>query len=391
MYESPPPPPPIWPGAAVPPPPPPPPPHRGQGLFAVLLAAFTAIAVIGAGYFGYQLAHDSESGRTGVTATNEVTRSVDIDSDSIAARLDDSIVNITTRLSTGERAAGTGIIVSSDGLVLTNNHVIADSTAISTENEATGEEATARVLGYDVSNDVAVLRINGASGLTTAPIGNAASVRVGDAIVGLGNAGGRGGAPSVAPGVVTALNRTITATDSSGEDAETLTGMIQVDAGIQPGDSGGPLVNARGRVVGINAAASDPRMRFGFPGGNSSEGFAIPIQRALTIADAITSGRGGGTIHVGAHRGLLGIQVRDDSTSDGALVVGVQSGSGADDAGIVAGDLVVGVGTTPIGSATDLTHAMAVTGPGDRVRVTWIDENGDQHRATIVLASGPPA
>lgn len=388
MYESPPPP---WPGAAVPPPPPPPR-HRGQQLFAVLLAAFTAVAVVGAGYFGYELAHDSAtpSGRS-YTATNDVTRSVDIDADAIAGRLDDSIVNITTRLSTGERAAGTGIIVSSDGLVLTNNHVIADSTAITTENEATGRQAGATVLGYDVANDVALLRISGASGLTAAPIGDASTVRVGDAVVGLGNAGGRGGAPSVAPGTVTALDRTITATDASGDDAETLNGMIQVDAGIQPGDSGGPLVNARGQVVGIDAAASDPRIHFGFQGGNSSEGFAIPIQRALTIAHAISSGRGGGTIHVGSHRGLLGVEVRNDTQSDGAFVAGVQSGSGADDAGITAGALIVGVNGTTVGSATDLTHALAATGPGDRVRITWIDENGDQHRSTIRLGSGPPA
>lgn len=385
MYQSPPPPP--WPGASVPPPPPP----RGAGIFAALLAAFTAIAVIGAGYFGYQLAHDPGPAATSVGSTNQVTRSVDIDAEGIASRLDDSIVNITTRLSTGERAAGTGIIISSDGLVLTNNHVIAQSTAISTENEATGHTASAHVLGYDVANDVALIQLEGVSHLTPAPIGDAASVRVGDAVVGLGNAGGQGGAPSIAAGTVTALNRRITATDSSGEDAETLTGMIQVDAGIQPGDSGGPLVNARGQVIGIDAAASDPRIHFGFQGSANGEGFAIPIQRAITIARAITSGRGGGTIHVGAHRGILGVEVRDDRTVDGALVVGVQSGSGADAAGMTDGDVIVSANGTAVGSATDLTHALAASSPGDRVRITWTDDSGAQHTATIRLGSGPPA
>jgi S1-C subfamily serine protease len=390
MYESPSSPPPPWPGPSVPPPPAPP---RGAGIFAVLLAVFTAIAVVGAGYFGYQLAHDPDPGSPSFTSTNQVTRSVDVDAQGIARRLDDSIVNITTRLSTGERAAGTGIIISSNGLVLTNNHVIAQSTQISTENEATGRTASARVLGYDVANDVAVLQLEGVSHLTAAPLGDASSVRVGDAVVGLGNAGGQGGAPSVAPGTVTALNRRITATDASGEDAETLTGMIQVDAAIQPGDSGGPLVNARGQVIGIDAAASDPRIHFGFQGGGSGtgEGFAIPIEHAVTIARAITGGRAGGTIHVGAHRGLLGVQVRDDRTVDGALVVGVQSGSGADDAGMTSGAVIVGVDGTPIGSATDLTHALAASSPGDRVRITWTGDSGDQHRATIRLGSGPPA
>jgi S1-C subfamily serine protease len=359
----------------------------------VLLAVFTAVAVIGAGYFGYQLAHDpSSSGRPNFASTNEVTRSVDIDAQAIAARLDDSIVNITTRLSTGDRAAGTGIIISSTGLVLTNNHVIAQSTAVTTENAATGRTANAHVLGYDIANDVALIQLEGVSHLTPAPIGDASAVRIGDPVVGLGNAGGQGGEPSVAPGTVTALNRRITASDASGEDAETLTGMIQVDAGIQPGDSGGPLANARGEVIGIDAAASDPRIHFGLQGsGGSGEGFAIPIRRALTIARAITSGTGGGTIHIGSHRGILGIQVRNDNTVDGAPVVGVESGSGADAAGIVSGDTIVDVDGTVIGSATDLTHALASSAPGTRVRVTWVDESGGRHRATIRLGSGPPA
>lgn len=321
-----------------------------------------------------------------------------IDANAIAAKLDPSIVNITTTLS-GGRAAGTGIIISSSGLVLTNNHVIADSTSVQVENSADGSTHPGRVLGYDVADDVALVQVQNVSGLTAAPLGNSSSLLVGDAIVALGNAGGKGDTPSVVTGSVTALNQQITASDQNGSNAETLHNLIEIDANIQPGDSGGPLVNTNGQVVGMDAAASSNNGGFGFGGQSTSQGYAIPIQDALAIAKKIASGSSGTNIHIGATRGVLGVEVQADSTTNGqgsssgsgAVVSGVQSNSGAEAAGITQGDVITAVDGKNVESASELTHAMTAYSPKDKVDVTWTDATGSTHHASIQLGSGPPA
>ena len=224
------------------------------------------------------------------------------DPNTIADTLAPSIVNITTSLSSGGSAAGTGIILTSSGVVLTNHHVIADATELQAEDAATGRIYAGTVVGYDPTHDVAVVQLTHASGLAPAPIGTASRLVVGDGVVALGNAGGRGGAPTVATGAVTALDRPITASDQNGSNSERLTHLIQIDASIQPGDSGGPLANADGQVVGMDTAASRTDGGFGFQSPASSAGYAIPIQDALAVAHAITSGQGGAGIHLGATR-----------------------------------------------------------------------------------------
>jgi S1-C subfamily serine protease len=356
-----------------------------------------AIALVIAGIVGYTMGHQDDAVVQRPTdftfQGHDAASPVDIKARRIAARLDDSIVNITTRLSTGGAAAGTGIVISSDGLVLTNNHVIADTEQLRVENSADGSMHSAKVLGYDVTADVALIRIQGVSGLTTAPIGDASALTIGDAVVGLGNAGGNGGEPSVAAGRVTALDQRIVASDNDGS-SETLDGLIQIDAGIQPGDSGGPLADEAGRVVGIDVAASRDDPRFSFSGGSAGEAYAIPIQRAIAVARKITSGTGGDGIHIGATRGVLGIGVEDarlGGSGNGAAVARVQSGSPADEAGIESGSVITSVDGHAVGSASGLTRVMAPYDARDRVRVTWTDESGDTHRATIELESAPPA
>src|SRR4051794_22488341 len=359
------------------PPPPPPPSRPSWGRSAVLLTAALALAI--AGVVGYTMGHRDDAVVQRPTdftfPSNSAPRSIDSASRRIAAKLDDSIVNITTRLSTGGAAAGTGIVISPNGLALTNNHVIADTADLRVENSADGSMHSAKVLGYSVTADVALIKIEGVSGLTPAPIGTASDVSIGDTVVGLGNAGGNGGEPSIAPGRVTALDQRIVASDTDGS-SETLDGLIQVDAGIQPGDSGGPLANAAGRVVGIDVAASRDDPRFSFSGGSAGEAYAIPIQQALNVAQRITSGTGGDGIHIGATRGILGVSVGDNRFSDGsgAEVSRVGSGTPADDAGIGSGDLITGIEGTDVNSASDLTRVMAPYGPDDRVRVTWTDD-----------------
>ena len=213
------------------------------------------------------------------------------------------------------------------------------------------------------------MQIEGVSDLTAASLGDSSSVQVGDAIVALGNAGGKGGDPTVVSGSVTATDQQITASDQDGSNAETLRNLVQIDANIQPGDSGGPLVDADGDVIGMNAAASSGNGGFGFGGQSANEGYAIPIEDALAIAKKIQSGDGGDTIHVGAHAAIIGRQRRVQrhgdpggngdiggtpavSTGNGACVRDVQSGSGADDAGITPGSTIVDVDGNTVTSAT---------------------------------------
>ena len=394
------------PGNLPPGPPPVPGPPPGSSWARMLVALVVVGAIAASGYIGYAVKRAQDSGSTPTVrnatpvapdtgSTANSSGSGGTDASSIASTLDDSIVNITTTLDSGGSAAGTGIIISSSGLVLTNNHVIADTTSIRVENSATGNTSRAVVVGYDTADDVALIKIQNASGLTPAPMEQNRDPSIGDAVVALGNAGGQGGAPAVATGRITDLDQQITASDGDGANPETLSHLIQIDAQIQPGDSGGPLVDANGRVIGMDVAASRTNQRFAqFDAGI---GYAIPINDALAIAHRIDSGNGGGTIHIGATRGLLGVQVTDDSQSgsgsaaDGALVVGVVADSGADAAGIREGDLIVRVNGTSISSPSDLRSVLDPAAPHATVSVTWVDSGGTTHHASVHLSPGPPA
>jgi len=399
---------------------------RRRSLTALAVACFLAFA----GVLGYAIGADNGTSTTnagsvfpsqqqvpsrssnGSSSGNGQNSAIDVNG--IASKVSPSIVNFTSSLDQGE-AAGTGILISSSGLVLTNNHVIASSNQLEAEIGGDGSQHPAKVLGYDIQSDVALVQIEGVSGLDAASLGNSSSVQIGDAIVAMGNAGGKGGAPSVVSGTVTGLDQQITASDQDGSDAETLHGLIQTNANIQPGDSGGPLVDASGNVIGMDAAASTGNGGFGFGGGSQNEGYAIPIEDALAIGKQIEAGNGSDSIHVGAHAGILGVSVQSDTTSNGfgdpfggngdvggnsgqgsgsgngAGVAGVQSGSGADKAGIQQGDTIVGIDGTTITSGSQLTHTMVRYGPGDSVKVQWVDSSGQTHSATIELGSGPPA
>ena len=299
--------------------------------------------------------------------------------DEIAAKVDPSVVNITTTLANGA-AAGTGMVLTASGLVLTNNHVIADATEIRVQVNGTGPIYNATVVGYDITDDVAVIQMQGASNLPPITVGDVSKVAVHDAVVALGNALGKGGTPAIAQGSVTALDQTITAGDPTGP-SQTLTGLIEINAPLVPGDSGGPLVNAAGQVIGMNAAASQQNRR------STSDAFAIPIDKALDIVHQITSGQSSAKVHIGA-RALLGVQVQP---GQGATVAGVQPGSPAESAGLTAGDVIVAVGDSTITSVADVTAALNSYHPGDKVDIGWTDATGQHHTATVQLVEGPPA
>jgi S1-C subfamily serine protease len=282
--------------------------------------------------------------------------------------------------------------------VLTNNHVISGATKIQVEVGVTGKTYTAKVLGYDVEDDVALIKLNNASGMKTISTASASSVSRNDAIVAIGNALGRFGDPAVVEGTVSALHQQVTAGD--GFDQESLSDMIRIAASIQPGDSGGALVNDQGQVIGMNTAADVGSGQFGYQSGTT--GFAIPIHNAITIADEIRDGDTSNGAHIG-DRALLGIVLEDTSSqgpfgsdnggqeTQGAGVADVSSDSPAADAGVEPGSTITALGSKSIRSVDELRTALDTYHPGDDVKITWTDPSGQDHHATVTLVKGPPA
>lgn len=344
------------------------------------------------------------------------------DADSIAKNVDPGLVDINTNLSYQQaQAAGTGMVLTSNGEVLTNNHVINGATKISVTDVGNGKTYDASVVGYDRSHDVAVLQLSGASGLQTVKPGNSANLSVGQGVVGIGNAGGSGGTPSYAGGTITALNQSITASDEGDSTSEKLTGLIQTNADIQPGDSGGPLVNTSGEVIGMDTAASSG-FQFSSPQSSNSQGFAIPINDALSVAKQITSGNASSTVHIGP-TAFLGVEVSSSSSNSsggggggfgglgglgngfgngngssngggsstsGAVIQSVPANTPAANAGLTGGDTITAVDGKTISTPSDLTKIMLQEKPNNTVSVTYTDSSGQSHTVQVQLGSGPP-
>jgi S1-C subfamily serine protease len=306
--------------------------------------------------------------------------------------------------------------------VLTNNHVIDGATSTKVTDIGNGKTYTATVVGYDASHDVAVLQLQGASGLTTASLGDSSTVQAGNSVVALGNAGGKGGTPSVATGTVTALNQSITASDEGSGVSEQLTGLIETNADIQPGDSGGSLVNAYGQVIGMDTAASSSGSQIqGEPGQSGQSGqsaeqaYAIPINEALSIAKQIEAQTTSSDVHIGA-TAFLGVELGSSDSSgsgtgsgsgfgsfpgfsqggsqgntSGVTIAGALSGSPAANAGLGQGDTITAVGGQTVSSAQDVAHALVKYHPGDSISLTWTDQYGQSHTSNLTLTTGPAA
>ncbi|MEO8889136.1 MAG: trypsin-like peptidase domain-containing protein, partial [Jatrophihabitantaceae bacterium] len=269
----------------------------------------------------------------------------------------------------------------SNGEILTNNHVVDGATKITVTVVATGKRYSAKVVGTDPTQDVAVIQLAGASGLPTANYGNSSGVAVGDSVTGVGNAEGAGGTPSSATGKVTALNQPITATDDSGANAESLTGLIETSAQIAPGDSGGPLYNSSGKIIGMDTAAQTS-------GQTTTAAYAITIDHALAVAQQIEAATTStSTIHVGLPS-FLGVSVQD-TNGQGAGVVQVVTGAPAAKGGIVAGDVITKVGGRSITASAQLKPALAAYQPGRSVTIGWTDSSGQSHQASVTLIVGP--
>lgn len=314
-------------------------------------------------------------------ASGSMSRSTETSSASPATSAQSvGIVVIDTVLKyEGAQAAGTGIVLTSSGEILTNNHVIDGATTLSVTVISTGKTYPADVVGTDATSDIAVLQLRGATGLKIATLHSTATVAVSDPVTAVGNAGGTG-TLAAATGMVTAVDQTITAAGQSGSNPETLNGLIETNADVVSGDSGGPLYDAGGEVIGIDTAASR--------GSAAVTGYAIPISTALGIATQIESGVKSAQITNG-YPAFLGVAIgQSTSISGGASISGVVTGTPAESAGLVAGDTITTVDGTAIASGSQLSSLLGSHGPGDSVTIGWTDAVGAAHSATVTLIEG---
>ena len=392
---------------------------KTQWRLARALSALVLVLVIGGG--GFILGHDivtpaairisapnytsptlpsfgNGSGSFQIPSVTPPNTKADKAAAKIATKVDPGLEDITTTFaSTSQTAEGTGMILTSDGLVLTNNHVVEDAQTLSVRDVATNATYVGKVVGYDLTQDVALIQLKDASGLTTIKTANSDKVASGEKIVGIGNAGGVGGTPSFVPGSVVALNQAITAGDETNPaGSERLSGLIEVNAAIEPGDSGGPLVNDKGKVVGMDTAGSDLNGGFGFDPGNTSgdRGYAIPINTALAIVTSIRDDVATSGVHIGA-TAFLGVEfdsataAGNANSSSGVTIAGTVAGSAANAAGFVAGDVITSIDGQSVTTGTDLQTILLTKKPGDTIHVDYLNASGVAKTVSVVLGSGP--
>jgi S1-C subfamily serine protease len=351
------------------------------GLTVAILAAFGGAAIA---HFAWPSSSSSTSNPNGSIVTPQ-SNSLAPATTASSGHVSRGLVDVNTITDQGP-AAGTGMVVTPNGEVITNNHVIAGATQISVYDVGNHRTYSAHVVGYARSRDIAVIQLTGASGLATVPIGDSSTVRVGASIVTIGNAGGVGGTPSSAGGSVSGVGRPVTASDSIGGTTEHLTGLIEISGQLEPGDSGGPLVSGAGRVIGMDTAASSS---FSFQT-TTDAGFAIPINTVLRVAREILAGDASNTIHLGS-TALIGIEIENvaGNAGQGALVNAVVPGGPADTAGITAGSTITALDGHSVSSPDALVAVKDRHHPGDRVAVSWTDAAGGSHTASLVLTTGP--
>jgi S1-C subfamily serine protease len=419
------------------------PPRRRRGRFlvyalaAVLAAGLGAGAAVGLNSGG----HTPPSGSSTGVSSGDVPGPHDnasgggpgsLNQQSVTAKVEPGVVDIDAAIqySGGTSSEGTGMVISAKGLVLTNNHVINGAQFIRATLVTTGKTYTARVVGYDTAQDVALLQLQGASWLKAVAVGNSSQVTLGTPVLAIGNAGGRGGLPALAPGIVSSLDKTIAPTDESTGATETLHGMLQTTAGIVSGDSGGPLANAAGQVIGMDTANAS-----GSQDSSAVLGYAIPINTALSVARQIAAGQGSRVIQIGVP-GFLGVLVPQSASanpqqqaqqqrqqsggssggaggqgprgqgcvnsntdtsvpsaiapvSTGALVDGVLCGTAAAAAGLASGDVITTVNGQAITTPGSLTMMMSKFRPGAQVSIDWVDTNGQRKAGKAALGPAP--
>ena len=359
--------------------------RRGGGIRSALVGGLVG-AIVAGGLVSAAMWDDNTStvpmAQEVATESSRPANTIAGDSLDIKALLDKvspSVVSIHTGTRQGE-AAGSGIVLTEDGLVLTNAHVIDGAQTIQVD-FADGRSTEARVIGSAAEYDVALVKAEGlTSPVTPAELGRSDDLQVGDDVVAIGNALNLGDEPSVTTGIVSATGRSISAGDGM-----VLTDLIQTDAAINPGNSGGPLLNSAGQVVGVNTAILADAQNVGF---------ALSIDSITSIIDDLKAGR-----EVAGNRPVLGVETVDVASvsptvlqrfaitaTAGAFVQRVESGSGADTAGLQAGDVIVAVDAKRVRTSADVGEAVRANDPGDRIEVT-IERSGQEQTVTATLGS----
>jgi putative serine protease PepD len=347
------------------------PPRRRGGLIALVVVA-ALVLTVGSGTIGGLIAHQSNTG----SGPQVIRESVpDVSRDSVAGIADKvlpSVVDITT-----DQGEGSGVIMSTDGSIVTNNHVVEGATG-NTVNVtfSSGKTAKATIVGTDPAGDVAVIKAQGVSGLTAATFGDSDGMRVGDTVLAIGSPLGLQG--SVSEGIISALHRTISESAENGQSAgRSISDALQTDAAINPGNSGGALVNLNGQVIGINTAIATSGQS---SSGNIGVGFAISSNRVKSAADQLS--KGGKVSHP-----FLGVGLTDGQTG-GAVIANVVSGGPADKAGLQKGDVVMQADGQNVADSTALINAVQSHKVGDKLQLT-VQRNGAQQSVTVTLGETP--
>ena len=334
-------------------------------------AAFVAVALLGGGLgSAATLAVAGDEPAAGPGATRSLLLDgVSLDVAAVVAKAGPAVVAIQVG-SDFRTGAGTGVILSADGEVLTNTHVVEGASSVRVSIAGELQPRTAQVIGTDSAADLALLRIIGASGLPTAEVGRSSDVAVGDDVVAIGNALALEGGPTVTRGIVSALGRNLDTAEGG------MTGLIQTDASISSGNSGGPLVNAKGQVIGINTAVAASRA------GTAAEniGFAIATDRALPVVERLRSAA------PSSSDGYLGVRAQDAVGNSGAVLAEVSPESPAAQAGLQPGDVVVSVGDRGVADSTALAAAVRAAGAGNKVTLRVV-RNGQQRSVEATLGS----
>jgi putative serine protease PepD len=370
--------------------------RQSRGLWSTRLSLLLVAALVGglAGHFAAPSSskNDGLTLKVSSTAPGAAILPNGVSIPKLVERALPTIVSIDVK-GEGEEDQGTGMIISKRGLVLTNNHVIAAAVnggTITITRSGSTQSEPATLVGTNPIDDVALIRIDNASNLPTVTFGNSNSLVTGDAVVAIGNALGlAAGTPTVTQGIVSALGRTVTAGTST--STETLENMIQTDAAINPGNSGGPLLDSSGDVVGMNTAVAGTLS----DGENSQNiGFAIPVATIESLLKSLAAGES-----VVNHGAFIGVEIESNtpslqaqygfSISTGAVVISVISGTGAAAAGVKQGDIIVGINSTTIQSAQDVTQVISALKPGDLIVLHVV--RGTKHIDIHVTLGREPA